>query len=51
MIMLYTNLQISSSLEEGEKDQDYDEERNHSQGTLRYDINYYRKLQSAVLTA
>ena len=51
MIMLYANLQISSSLEEGEEDQDYDRERYHSQGTLRKDINYDRKLQSFVLTA
>lgn len=40
MIMLCVNLQISSSLEEGEEDQDYDGERYHSQGTLRNDISY-----------
>ena len=51
MIMLYANLQISSSSEEGEEDQDYDGEKYHSQGTLRNDINYYRKLQSVALTA
>ena len=42
--MLYANLKISSSLEEGEEDQDYDKERYYLQGTLRNDINYYRKL-------
>ena len=47
--MLYANLKISSSLEEGEEDQDYDKERYYLQGTLRNDINYYRNCNQLYL--